>query len=58
MADDHSASSISHVSALAAGMCRDSPAILEFSVGSFCLFAIGVGMYQGRSELVPDGSSE
>ena len=27
-------------------------------VGSFCLFAIGLGMYQGRSELAPAGSSE
>ena len=25
-------------------------------IGSFCLFAIGLGMYQGRSELVPEDS--
>ena len=27
------------------------------SIGSFCLFAIGLGMYQDRSELVPEDSS-
>ena len=26
-------------------------------IGSFCLFAIGLGMYRGRSELVPEDSS-
>ena len=26
-------------------------------IGSFCLFAIGLGMYQRRSELVPQDSS-
>ena len=26
--------------------------------GSFCLFTIGVGMFQGRSEFIPESSSE